>query len=281
MCFRDDSKSLLPPINVGPREDDFETRLQEELISDQNGGLNKSPEKDPVVNEKTSNTEQSENEPKKETKLEAKNKKNIGSFFSGMFGKKPLVCSGGLSHTNSTLDVSERAADGNPLVVAANVGSEQQTPKRNGDDVSESPEHAADGDESNASASITAASENNSSEEVPESDDTTINDNSASTTESEKKPAAKKVSFFRQFSKDISEATTTAKDCGKEERSGGAGLRSFFGKKKTTAKLELEESEESLPVSEEEDEGNPEVIEEEQRPEIDGDPSKGLDMSGR
>jgi hypothetical protein len=261
---------------VGPREGDFEARLQEELISDQNGGLTKSPEKDNAVSE---STEQSENEPKKETKLETKNKKNIGSFFSGMFGKKPLVCSGGsLSDTNSTLDVSG-AGDGNPLLVAANVGRDQPTPERNGDNVCESPEHAADGDESNASAFVTAASENNSSEEVPESDgDTTINDNSASTTESEKKPAAKKVSFFRQFSREISEAPPPAKE-------GGGGLRRFFGKKKTTAKLELEESEESLPVSEEdeeeEDEGKPEVIEEEQRPEIDGEASKGLDMSGR
>jgi hypothetical protein len=259
---------------MGPREDDFEARLQEETMSDQNGGLTKSPEKDNAVAEKTSNTEQSENEPKKETKLETKNKKNIGSFFSGMFGKKPLVCSGdSLSHTNSTLDVSG-AGDGNPLVVAASVSRDQQTPERNGGDVSESPEHAADGDESNASASVTTASENNSSEEVPESDgDTTINDNSASTTESEKKPAAKKVSFLRQFSRDISEVPPPAKE-------GGGGLRSFFGKKKTTGELELEESEESLPVSEE-DEGNPEVNEEEQRPEVDGEANKGLDMSGR
>jgi hypothetical protein len=261
---------------VGPREDDFEPRLQEEPISDQNGGLNKSPEKNNAVSENTLITEQSENEPKKETKLETKNKKNIGSFFSGMFGKKPLVCSGGsLSDTNSTLDVSG-TGDGNPLVVAASsVGRDQHTLERNGDNVSESPEHAADGDESNASASVTAASENNSSEEVPESDgDTTINDNSASTTESEKKQPAKKVSFFRQFSRDISEAPPPAKE-------GGGSLRSFFGKKKTTAKLELEESEESLPVSEEEDEGKPEGSEEEQRPEVDGEASKGLDMSGR
>ncbi len=263
---------------MGSREDDFEARLQKELISDQNGGLAKSPEKGPAVTEKTSNTEQSENEPQKETKLETKNKKNIGSFFSGMFGKKPLVCSGGsLSDTNSTLDVSG-AGDGNPLVVAANVGTDQPTPERNGDDdIHESPEHA-DGDESNASASVTAASENNSSEEVPESDDTTIND-SATTTESDKKPPAKKVSFFRQFSRDISEAPPPAKE-------GGGGLRSFFDKKKTTAKLELEESEESLPVSEEEeeeeeDEEKPEVSEEEQRPEVKGDPSKGLEMPGR
>ena len=213
---RDDSKSLLPPLHhhvVGPSKDDSRDRLCDEAsFQGQNseGDGESGAEKSSVVESDDASDRTTiihdDTSDKEEEKVELKNTKNLSKFFNGMFSKKPLVCSGSSTESQQPLDSS--------------ASGEEQSAR------------------SLASGSEDTAEGDNSGDKTPTSDSTAGDSGSRPVAEEESKPVpTKKVSFFRQFSKEASshQHPTVEADDNKSRRQ-TSGLKRFFIRQKSVEK---------------------------------------------